>query len=155
MRTCSQCNVQKRNDQFLTPRGKFLKMCLRCRDIAYKAKSRRKDEKFQEDLKNLDEPSTSENLSEKIKKYNQNDTGLKNVPLRDFIDEKKKGIQKSIKGFSKSAMIKYFENVEPEIGEALKLIESEELKDLIKIWMNEKFIQYMEESETELSEYED
>lgn len=154
MRTCSVCDVQKRNDQFLTPRGKFLKMCLRCRQVAYKAKSRRQEEKRQEEPKNSEEPPTSEKSPEKIETSDPVKINFKNISLRDFVDIKKKEIQKSVKGFSRSSMIKYFENTEPEIGEALKLIESEELKDLIKIWMNEKFIQYMEESESELSECE-
>lgn len=160
MRTCSRCRVSKKNSDFLTVTGKFYKMCLRCRDVSYKSLLKRKkgddleeDESERDDREIEETPKITPN-PEKSEKYCPKKDDPKNIPLRDFIDVKKKSIQKSLKGFSKSAMIKYFENIEPEIGKALELIESEELKDLIKIWMNEKYIFFMEESESELSEYE-
>ena len=129
MRTCSVCNVSKRNLDFISKRGKYLKMCIACRNKVYiPIENRPEDPPPEKNEKERDDQEKKENK----------------LSLDQFIAINKKLLHKRLRNHSKRSMVKYFEKIEPDLGDALQLIESDELKDLIKIWMNTQYLKSLD-----------
>ena len=124
---CRYCKVEKPIEtDFKSIRGRKMVNCQRCRDV-FAATMRRY--KYG--------PPKKEYTSDDIKRENN----PVEMTITEFLEMKKKELQPKLSRYSKKKIIYFFDQCEPSLGEALELIESDELKDLIKIYMNTIYLE--------------
>lgn len=149
MKICTYCKVSKRNADFISVRGRELKLCIRCRELFHTQKMARKERSSKYDsssgtheqsITEFNKDNTSDHESDETSNSVETSNQIEDINLTEFIEAKKAHLQNQLKRYSKKAIVKFFSNVEPELGEALEHIESEELKDLVKIWLNTQYL---------------
>ena len=132
-RVCNFCKLEKSIDLFKTIRGKPTVNCDRCRVVFRKCmKSYRYNP-----LVKLEEEAKLEYTSDDIKPENN----PAEMSIREYIEMKKSEIPSKLSRYSKKKILHFFDQCEPSLGEALDLIESDELKELIKIYMNTIYLE--------------
>ena len=139
---CHYCKVEKAfPEEFTSIRGKKLVNCIRCRDKLYA--QRRKylygTTAFRNPKKN-DSPPTKKEVPEPIQQVCY-PPEIEIPELTEYIEIMKHELQPKLGMYSKKKILQFFENSEPEISTAMEHIESKELKDLIKIYMNTKYLE--------------
>lgn len=128
---CSTCNVEKLlAENFMSKRGVYLKTCIRCRVQKQTSMGKRVS---------LYKQCMLEDSTELEKK------DYLNLSFDQFITMKKNEINPLLKKFSRQQIIKFIENCEPSISVVMENIESDQLKEIIKIWLNDQYLQYMRE----------
>ncbi len=139
MQACNYCKVEKDESNFLTIRGRKTKNCQRCRN----RENHRIRNKFHRNcnicLTNKEEKI--EKIEEKMPNNLIEEPCLTDLSISEYIEFKKNELKPLLCRYSKQKILNFFENCEPNLSQALNYIESEELKNLIKIYMNSLYLE--------------
>lgn len=142
-RKCQYCKIDKPfPEDYTSIRGKLLVTCTRCRGKINKAMHKYNHGKHR--AENIGEKTEEKTVKKEDYATSQPvcyPPEIEIPELSEYIEIMKDSLQSKLCRYSKKKILQFFENSEPEIHIAFEHIESEELKDLIKIYMNAKYLE--------------
>ncbi len=137
---CGYCKAIYPMTQFKTNRNRETKNCKKCRDYqtyrVLNAKTKRCINCANPKCEDVKKEYTSDDFEEKPKNEKVD------IPsIVDYIKLKKNELQPLLCRYSKKKILQFFDQTEPELENVLELIENDELKELIKIYMNSIYLE--------------